>query len=110
MRNLLDEFWTKWIKGYLPMICRRTKWFDDVKPVEVGNLVVLVEESARNSWTRGKVVKAIPGSDGRVRRVDVLTAKGVIQRPVTKVAVLDVTVGSTAEDDQQQYGSGNVRE
>ncbi|XP_062703497.1 uncharacterized protein LOC134285955 [Aedes albopictus] len=110
VRCLLDEFWSKWIKGYLPTICRRTKWFDDTKPINVGDLVFIVDEGMRNSWTRGKVVKAIPGSDGRVRRVEVQTNNGVFQRPVTKVAVLDVAVKGTAENDHQQYGSGNVGE
>lgn len=70
----------------------------------------VVDEGMRNSWTRGKVVKAIPGNDGRVRRVDVQTVNGVLQRPVTKVAVLDVAVGGIAEETKQQYGSGNVDE
>ncbi|XP_062713750.1 uncharacterized protein LOC134290600 [Aedes albopictus] len=112
IRSMLDQFWTKWIKGYLPTICRRSKWFDDIKPVQVGDLVVVIDEGTRNSWTRGKVVKVYPGNDGRIRKVDVQTANGVFQRPVTKVAVLDVAVGGIAEPEagQQQYGSGNVRE
>ncbi|XP_062713763.1 uncharacterized protein LOC115256765 [Aedes albopictus] len=110
IRIMLDQFWIKWIKGYLPTICRRSKWFDDTKPVEIGDLVVVVEEGVRNSWTRGKVVKVYPGNDGRIRKVDVQTTNGVLQRPVTKVAVLDVAVGGIAEEGQQQYGSGNVRE
>lgn len=44
----------------------------------------VVEEGMRNSWTSGKGVKAIPGNDGTVRRVDVQTINGV--------AVLDVAV------------------
>ncbi|XP_062535270.1 uncharacterized protein LOC134204460 [Armigeres subalbatus] len=99
IRSQLDEFWTKWIKGYLPMICRRTKWFDDVKPVSVGDLVVVVDEGVRNSWTRGKIIKAFPGKDGRVRKVEVQTSNGVFQRPVAKVAVLDVATSGMAEDD-----------
>lgn len=110
LRSLLDEFWKKWIKGYLPTICRRTKWFNDTKPVKVGDLVVIVDEGVRNSWIRGKVLKVIPGNDGRIRRLEVQTGNGMVQRPVTKVAVLDVATGGMAVDDYQQYGSGNVQD
>lgn len=53
-------------------------------------------------------MKAIPGNDGRIKRMDVQTVNGVLLRPVTKVAVLDVAVGSIAEESKQQNGSGSV--
>lgn len=58
-------------------------------------------------WTRGEVVN---GNDFIVRGVDVQTVNGVLQRPVTKVAVLDVALGDTTEETKQQYGSRNVDE
>lgn len=31
MNDLLNQFWKRWIQGYLPTIARRTKWFNDVR-------------------------------------------------------------------------------
>ncbi|XP_062538796.1 uncharacterized protein LOC134207091 [Armigeres subalbatus] len=103
-KQLLDRFWSRWVKEYLPTITRRTKWFRDHKPVEVGDLVVVVEDRIRNGWLRGRVLRVFPGRDGRVRNAEVETANaGVLVRSIAKLAVLKV--GSTAEDNFEQYGS-----
>lgn len=90
IQHLLSRFWTRWIKEYLPTITRRTKWFKEVKPVEDGDVVIVVDEGTRNGWIRGRVVRTLPGKDGRVRQADVETSTGILRRPVTKIAVLEV--------------------
>lgn len=87
---MLDRFWTRWIKEYLPVISRRTKWFGESKPIKVGDMVIIVNDQVRNSWTRGKIIRVYPGQDGRIRKADVHTLNGIFQRPVTKLAVLDI--------------------
>ncbi|XP_065079713.1 uncharacterized protein LOC135702590 [Ochlerotatus camptorhynchus] len=87
---MLDRFWNRWIKEYIPVISRQSKWFQEVKPIQVGDLVVVVNEARRNSWERGVVEKVYPGKDGRIRSANVRTATGILQRPLTKLAVLDV--------------------
>ncbi|XP_065091275.1 uncharacterized protein LOC135712245 [Ochlerotatus camptorhynchus] len=62
----LDRFWTRWIREYLPTLSRRTKWFIEVKPVQAGDLVIVMDEAIRNSWIRGRVLKTHPGKDGRI--------------------------------------------
>ncbi|XP_058810967.1 uncharacterized protein LOC131675845 [Topomyia yanbarensis] len=110
IQALLDQFWNRWIKEYLPNINQHTKWLTDTKPLQPGDLVIIVDDRTRNSWTRGKVVKVIPGRDGRVRRAEVITSSGVVERPVSRLAVLDVLRGSVAEESILQHGSGNVRD
>ncbi|XP_055591416.1 uncharacterized protein LOC129743406 [Uranotaenia lowii] len=90
IQGQLDVFWNRWVREYLPSITRRTKWFDDVKPVAVGDLVVIVNEARRNGWTRGRVHEVIHGSDGRIRKAIVLTNKGLTRQSVAKLAVLDI--------------------
>lgn len=87
---MLDQFWRRWIREYLPTIARRTKWLEETKPLEVGDLVIVVEEKVRNGWIRGRVVGASPGRDGRVRDAVVQTAEGFLRRPVAKLARLDL--------------------
>ncbi|XP_058814579.1 uncharacterized protein LOC131678438 [Topomyia yanbarensis] len=90
IQHILDKFWHRWIKEYLPTITRRTKWFHSIQPIREGELVMIADEKIRNRWLRGRVVRTYPGSDGTVRRADVLTASGILQRPAVKLAVLDV--------------------
>ncbi|XP_062710862.1 uncharacterized protein LOC134288947 [Aedes albopictus] len=90
MLHLTDQFWKQWIKSYLPTIARRTKWFSNVRPLEEGDLVIIVDESVRNGWQRGRIVRAYSSPDGQVRKVDVQTACGVVRRPAIKVALLDL--------------------
>lgn len=96
-RQLVDQFWRRWIVEYLPTIAKRTKWFGEEKDIEEGDLVVIVNEGRRNGWTRGRVLSAIPGKDGRVRQAVVQTTDGVFKRLVSKLAVLEVQAGSNAE-------------
>ncbi|XP_055547200.1 uncharacterized protein LOC129731329 [Wyeomyia smithii] len=90
MQHLLNQFWKRWITCYLPTIARRTKWFTEVPPIKEGDLVVVVDESVRNGWLRGRVVKTYHGIDDQVRKADIETSSGILQRPATKVALLDV--------------------
>lgn len=97
-RAMVDQFWRRWVREYLPTIARRTKWFEEVKPIEVGDLVIIVDEKIRNGWVRGRVVEVIVGRDGRVRDAVVQTIDGMVHRPVTKLARLDVTGGKAGPE------------
>ncbi|XP_055522508.1 uncharacterized protein LOC129716699 [Wyeomyia smithii] len=85
-------FWRRWVRDYLPDLTRRTKWYGDVKPVEVGDIVVIVDPgNPRNCWPKGSVISVNTDEDGRVRSAAVQTASGgVYERPMVKLAVLDV--------------------
>ncbi|XP_065079716.1 uncharacterized protein LOC135702593 [Ochlerotatus camptorhynchus] len=89
MQPTLDRIWQKWITDYLPTITRRTKWFQNVRSVKEGELVVIADEKVRNRWLRGRVVRTFPGKDGTVRQV-VVTSGGTLRRPVIKLALLDL--------------------
>lgn len=104
----LDIFWHRWLKEYLPTICRQTKWFCDTKPIKVGDLVLVAEGSKRNSWIRGRITDIQQGPDGRVRRATVQTSSGFLRRPVCKLAVLDVESPGKTALDTQSYGGGSV--
>ncbi|XP_058825386.1 uncharacterized protein LOC131685572 [Topomyia yanbarensis] len=94
-----NRFWKRWIADYLPTLTRRTKWFCPAKPIEVGDIVVLVDETLpRNCWPKGRIIDAVRSKDGQVRRAMVQTASGILERPAIKLAVLDVgAIGSTSD-------------
>ncbi|XP_055615090.1 uncharacterized protein LOC129761395 [Toxorhynchites rutilus septentrionalis] len=104
-RLMVDQFWKRWTKEYLPTISMRTKWFDETKAPQIGDLVVLVEKNVRNGWIRGRIISVVTGRDGRVRQAVVQTNDGVFRRPVCKIAVLDVLSKGKTE---QLYESGSV--
>ncbi|XP_043067219.1 uncharacterized protein [Drosophila bipectinata] len=86
-----DRFWQRWVKEYAPVLTRRTKWFEKVPPIIIGSIVVVVDELLpRNLWLKGRVTDAMMANDGQVRRVTITTQLVAIERPATKVAVLDV--------------------
>ncbi|XP_062701620.1 uncharacterized protein LOC109433489 [Aedes albopictus] len=112
---LVDTFWRRWVHEYLPTLTRRTKWFQPVKPMMPGDLVIVVEDGRRNGWLRGRIVEVVRGKDDQVRRATVKTSKGIISRPATKLALLDVRgPAEEAEADRENvpelHGWGDVGE
>uniref|UniRef100_A0A182NN02 DUF5641 domain-containing protein n=1 Tax=Anopheles dirus TaxID=7168 RepID=A0A182NN02_9DIPT len=89
-QHILDGIWRRWIKEYLPVIRRQGKWFENVREIKVGDLVLVVDGAVRSHWKKGIVERTIPGADGRVRQVWVRTTTGTLRRPVAKLALLDV--------------------
>ncbi|XP_062715770.1 uncharacterized protein LOC115255659 [Aedes albopictus] len=94
-----NRFWRRWIAEYLPTLTRRVKWFHRAKPIAVGDIVVVVDDTLpRNCWPKGRVVHAIQSKDGQVRRAVVQTARGILERPAVKLAVLDVGATVSTSD------------
>lgn len=86
-----NMFWRRFVKEMLPTLTRRGKWTQPCKAIEVGDIVLIVDENAdRNTWQRGKVVEVTKANDGQVRRAKLKTISGFIERPAVKLAVLDV--------------------
>ncbi|XP_036320319.1 uncharacterized protein LOC118734724 [Rhagoletis pomonella] len=111
-QQLANSFWTRWLKEYLPIITRRSKWFENVKPIEVGDVVLIADpNSPRNCWPKGRVIDVRRSVDGQVRSATVKTITGLYERPATKLAVLDLK--ALVEPSQDTPGgsvarSGNV--
>ncbi|XP_065356291.1 uncharacterized protein LOC135950688 [Calliphora vicina] len=90
-RQLRDHFWNWWIKEYLPTLTRRSKWCQRTKPIAIGDLVLICDPAVfRRDWKRGRVEEVFKGRDGVIRRADVRTCTGILKRPVSKLAVLDL--------------------
>ncbi|XP_062714155.1 uncharacterized protein LOC115260572 [Aedes albopictus] len=106
VKHTLDNFWRRWVVEYLPTIIRRTKWFQDVRPITIGDLVLVVDENIRNRWLRGRVIVTVPGKDGVARRAEVQTSAGILKRPCTKLAVLDVEGSGDAQPEAKATHGG----
>lgn len=89
-QSIVDEFWKRWLREYLPTISQRSKWYKDVKSIRVNQLVLILDDNLRrNEWKRGIITKVYPSSDGRIRSAQVKTASGVYNRPVSKLAIIN---------------------
>ncbi|XP_065085173.1 uncharacterized protein LOC135707298 [Ochlerotatus camptorhynchus] len=96
---LANLFWKRWVDEYLPTITRRTKWHYPVRPIAVGEIVVVADPSLpRNCWPKGRVVSVKTSADGQIRSAAVQTTTGLYERPATKLAVLDVGVNESGSD------------
>ncbi|XP_034530056.1 uncharacterized protein LOC117805434 [Notolabrus celidotus] len=89
VQYIADLFWKRWVKEYLPQLQERQKWQSTRRNFIPGDLVVVVDESApRNSWLTGRVVQAVPDKRGLVRQIRVKTKTSCLDRPITKVCLL----------------------
>ncbi|XP_058835910.1 uncharacterized protein LOC131692477 [Topomyia yanbarensis] len=96
-QTMANQFWRQWLRDYLPSLTRRTKWFTKVKPIEINDIVVIVDERLpRNCWPKGRVIATKVSPDGQVRWATLQTSNGIYERSTVKLAVLDVDVGRNA--------------
>ncbi|XP_055589749.1 uncharacterized protein LOC129741947 [Uranotaenia lowii] len=79
---LADATWDRWLKEYFPNMNKRSKL-------------------CRRTWIRGRIVELIPNKDGRIRRVAVQTASGRLERPVAKLAVMEIGNGESEQGDAE---------
>ncbi|XP_053947714.1 uncharacterized protein LOC128856436 [Anastrepha ludens] len=93
-RSLRDAFWKRWVLEYLPTLTRRVKWCERTAPLKEGDVVFICDPNVpRIQWRRGIVERVYTGADGVARRADVRTVGGLLQRAVSKLAVLDLGSG-----------------
>ena len=89
-RALVDGFWKRWSRDYVAALQARPKWRKEEKNLEVGDIVMLVDEQCRRSdWRTGRIVST--DGDELVRTVSVRTNDGkVFLRDRTKVVRLEL--------------------
>ena len=86
MSNL---FWKRWIKEYLPLLQERQKRSSVKRNFISGDIVLIVGDSApHNSWLTGRIVQTTPNRRGLVRQVRIKTKTSYLDRPITKVCLL----------------------
>ena len=90
---LTDHFWQRWRKEYLPTLMRREKWTQASENLQMGDVVLMVDDQApRGYWPLATVTRAFAGEDGHVRSVELRTGSGLTyRRPVNKVCILERT-------------------
>ena len=90
---LADKFWSRWRKEFLPTLQPRRKWKQESPNLKEGDIVLLRnKEEVRNDWPLARVSQVYQSDDGKVRKVEVETARHGCKkrylRPVTEVILL----------------------
>ncbi|XP_055645616.1 uncharacterized protein LOC129782482 [Toxorhynchites rutilus septentrionalis] len=67
IQGCMDRFWSRWIREYLPVLTKRTKWFGETRNAQVDDLVLVLDDTRKNNWNRGRILEVITGKDGTVR-------------------------------------------
>nr|CAI5870487.1 unnamed protein product [Callosobruchus analis] len=90
LKQIIQGFWTRWVREYLHTLQARTKWRFDQAPTDlVGSLVILKDENQHPwLWKTGRIIDIYPSSDGRTRVVDVKLPNGVTRRAINKICLL----------------------
>ena len=89
MQYLADIFWKRWTREYLPTLQQRQKWFQQSRNLQVGDVVLIIDDSApRSSWPMGLVQEVYKDKNELVRSVKVKTKTAVLVRPITKLCML----------------------
>ena len=89
VQQLVNHFWKRLVKEYLPTLLKSTKWSDsDQTPLRANDFVwILKDMTPRGIWPLGRVLEVVyPGRDGQHRVVKVKTAYGTYVRPVSALA------------------------
>ena len=90
VQYLADQFWSKWLKLYLPLLQRRQKWFSPSRKFTVGDVVLIVGDTCkRGCWPKGVVTEVFPDKEGLVRRVRVRTCNSIMIRDIRKVCLIE---------------------
>ena len=89
---IAEQFWRRWTREYLHELQMRPKW-QNVKPnLQVGYVVLMVDESRpRGHWPLGRVLEINTDRDGLVRSARLRTKDSVCLRPITKLVFLEGT-------------------
>lgn len=102
-------FWRRFVSEFLPTLTGRSKWFIKAKPIQVGDVVIIVDQqNMRNVYPKGIVIATSLGKNGQVRSAKIQTQTGIYTRPVVKLAVLDVIDYDGTKDSKDLRTGGTV--
>ena len=72
LEETTEEFWKKWFVQVFHNLVPSYKWKTEKRNVQAGDIVLLKESNQlRGEYKLAKVTEAIPGRDGKVRRVKI---------------------------------------
>lgn len=92
LQQMLQHFWQRWSKEYLPQLQCRLKWNEtSTTSIKPGCMVLINEDNTPPlQWPLGRVIDTHPGSDGIIRVVSIQGSRSIIKRPTNKICILPI--------------------
>ncbi|XP_055711438.1 uncharacterized protein LOC129806693 [Phlebotomus papatasi] len=91
LQRFVQHFWKRWNQEYITSLQQRPKWCTSTRNLEIGDLVLLRENTMKPAaWKMGRVTATHPGKDLAVRVVTIRTKDGLQKRAVNTLAKLPV--------------------
>ena len=98
VQSLTDAFWKRFTREYISTLQQRRKWTGKRRNLDVGDVVLVVENTPRDEWNMARVIATFPDREGLVRRVCVKTMKKKkLERQVNSLVLLEATDKDLAE-------------
>lgn len=86
---IVQHYWKRWHLEYLHTLQTRLKWNTNSNPVEVGTLVIVMQDNIPPlKWPLAVIEKLHPGKDGIARVASIKTRNGTYIRPIIKLCPL----------------------
>jgi len=87
VEQLRQHFWSRWSREYLNQLQQRQKWaISKGEQIEIGRMMLIKQQSFPPlQWMLGRISEIHPGADGIARSATVITTKGSIVRPLSKL-------------------------
>ena len=83
---LINQFWKRWVREYVPALMERQKWLTHKRDMQVGDEVLVVGNNLRRGeWLVGSVTRVYQRENDAVRFADVQTKSGNYTRPLAKL-------------------------
>ncbi len=96
VQRIIQDLWIKWRATHLQAHNARSKWRDCHRITQEGDLVLIKDEVLTvRSWPLGRVIRTYPGTDVRVRVVDVFCNGHTYKRAMNRLVLL-IAVPSSA--------------
>ncbi|XP_045032624.1 uncharacterized protein LOC116926858 [Daphnia magna] len=62
-KAIIQHFWYRWLREYVPHLTERRKWAENQPNVTVGDIVLVIEPNTlRGQWPLGKVIEIMPSA------------------------------------------------
>ena len=89
VQAMADQFWRRWRSDFLPALQQRKKWTKTEPNLQVGDVVVIMDDDApRSQWPLGRVVEAHESADGLVRTATLRSRGSLYDRPIHRLVRL----------------------
>ncbi|GFS50998.1 putative RNA-directed DNA polymerase from transposon X-element [Trichonephila clavipes] len=90
-QKLLNDLRHRFRKEYLGLLIQNKNKKGSLSEVRLGEIVLIGDDiKKRMHWPLAKVIRLIPGKDGKIRTVELKTRTGTMLRPIQRVYPLEV--------------------